>query len=333
MMKELKDLAAHPFDSKVRSNVQNYIYFSAPLLGQGTLGCYAPCADISILYISCRATEDFIWKNNINSRKSDAFYFNYFLKVSHELQAMSEDRKSKRSLVENTLLVDGTLSAEKSLILVKDEIFEIFQVALSTAYLESLLNEYLTDFTPEIINFCYRKSTDRSQVGLTLPIESREEMCIREIVNCPLEINLQNEYTVMKVKELILYYLQRMVNGGVLEVSDNKDISVREKEKLINVKTFLEQETGKDPDYGHLCELAEMNKQKLNVLFEKVFGQSIARYHRTQKMQRACNLLLDFEKNLSINEIAFQLGFSSVSSFSRAFYNEFKKRPTGFRIG
>ena len=158
-------------------------------------------------------------------------------------------------------------------------------------------------------------------------------MCIREIVNCPLEINLQNEYTVMKVKELILYYLQRMVNGGVLEVSDNKDISVREKEKLINVKTFLEQETGKDPDYGHLCELAEMNKQKLNVLFEKVFGQSIARYHRTQKMQRACNLLLDFEKKLSINEISFQLGFSSVSSFSRAFYNEFKKRPTGFRIG
>ena len=70
-MKELKDLAAHPFDSKIRSNVQNYIYFSAPLLGQGTLGCYAPSADISILYISCRATEDFIWKNNINSRKSD----------------------------------------------------------------------------------------------------------------------------------------------------------------------------------------------------------------------------------------------------------------------
>ena len=26
MMKELKDLAAHPFDSKVRSNVQNYIF-------------------------------------------------------------------------------------------------------------------------------------------------------------------------------------------------------------------------------------------------------------------------------------------------------------------
>ena len=44
------------------------------------------------------------------------------------------------------------------------------------------------------------------------------------------------------------------------------------------------------------------------------------------------HLLLDFEKNLSINEIAFQLGFSSVSSFSRAFYNEFNIRPSGLRI-
>ena len=135
------------------------------------------------------------------------------------------------------------------------------------------------------------------------------------------------------MKELILYYFQRMVNGGVLEVSDNKEISAREKEKLINVKTFLEQHTRKELDYGHLCELAGMNKQKLNAHFEKVFGQSIARYHRSQKMQQACNLLLDIGKNLTINEIAFQLGFSSVSSFSRAFYNEFKKRPSGYRIG
>ncbi len=331
-MKELHDLATHPFDTKTLSKVPNYIHFSAPLLGQGTLGCYSPSADIDILYISCRSTEDFVWRNNASSRKKDAFYFNYLLKVPKGVQAISEDGQTKRLLTENTLLADGTLSTGKSILMVKNQIFEIFQVALSTRYLESLLNEYLSDFTVEIKNFCYRKSTDRSQVGIILPIESRELMCIREITNCPFDLKLQNEYTKLKVNELILYYFQRMVNGGIMEVSDDRSISASEKEKLIAVKIFLENNSHKTLDYDQLGNLTEMNKQKLNGLFERVFGQSIVRYYKTQKMQNACNLLLDMEKDMSVSEIAFQLGFSSVSSFSRAFYNEYGKRPSEYRL-
>ena len=44
------------------------------------------------------------------------------------------------------------------------------------------------------------------------------------------------------------------------------------------------------------------------------------------------HLMLNIEKDMSVNEVAFELGFSSVSSFSRAFYNEFNIRPSGLRI-
>ena len=331
-MKELKNLATHPFDSKSLTKIPNYIDFSAPLLGQGTLGCYAPSPHISILYISCKPSEEFVWSSNINNKKNDAFYFNYFLKAPNGLQALSEDRQTKRLMLNNTLLVDGTLSGGRSIVMVKNEIFEIFQLALSSSLLESLLNEYLADFSDKIKNFCNRKSRDRNQIGIILPIESREEMCIREITNCPLDINIQDEYTKLKVNELILYYFQRMVNGGVLEVSEDRKITANEKEKLIAVKTFLEENNKKDLDYKHVCELAEMNKQTLNEVFQRVFGHSITRYYRTQKMQSAYHMLLDLEKDMSVNEVAFELGFSSVSSFSRAFFNEFNIRPSGLRI-
>lgn len=44
------------------------------------------------------------------------------------------------------------------------------------------------------------------------------------------------------------------------------------------------------------------------------------------------HLMLNIEKDMSVNEVAFELGFSSVSSFSRAFFNEFNIRPSGLRI-
>ena len=44
------------------------------------------------------------------------------------------------------------------------------------------------------------------------------------------------------------------------------------------------------------------------------------------------HLMLNIEKDMSVNEVAFELGFSSVSSSSRAFYNEFNIRPSGLRI-
>lgn len=44
------------------------------------------------------------------------------------------------------------------------------------------------------------------------------------------------------------------------------------------------------------------------------------------------HLMLNIEKDMSVNEVAFELGFSSVSSFSRAFFNEFNIIPSGLRI-
>lgn len=255
------------------------------------------------------------------------------MKAPSGLQTVTADKKFNKLLINKTLLVDGTQSTDKSLVMVREECFEIFQLSISISLLEYYLEEYMQGFTDEIRNFCYQKSTNRSQIGVILPIESKEELCFREIINCPFGIKLQSQYTKLKVTELIIYYFQRMVNGGVLEEVNKDKLPLSEREIMVEVKTYLEENNTKEVNYSELCRISKMKQDKLNKMFHSVFGYSIAKYHRTVKLQNAYNHLLDVEKNLNVNEVAFESGFASVASFSRAFYNEFKIRPSELKLG
>lgn len=332
IMKELQDLAFHQFDVKSPTNVPNYINFKAPLLGEGTLGCIAPNSEVSILYLYCKPTENFIWHVNQAWKRDDAFFFNYFLKAPEGLKTITTEKKVSKLLIDNTLLADGTNSTSQSLVMVQDEPFEFFQVSLSVEFYESLRRRYLADFSQDIKELCCRKRNEISRNVITLPIESREEICIREITKCPFDSKLQNQFSLLKVNELIIYYFQRMVNGGVLEENENFNSEVKVKENLIKVKQYLDNYPMKKFNYDFLCNISGMNPEELNQLFRDVFGYSISKYHRSQKLNRAYNMLLDIDKNISVNETAFELGFSSVSSFSRAFYNEFKIRPSELKL-
>lgn len=328
----MQDLAIHQFDVKSLTNVPNYISFKAPLLGEGILGCIAPNSEVSILYLYCKPTESFIWHNNQAWKRDDAFFFNYFLKAPEGLKTITTEKKVSKLLVDNTVLVDGTNSTTQSLIMVKDEPFEFFQVSLSVDFYESLRNRYLADFSQEIRELCCRKRNETTKTVIALPIESREELCIREITNCPFDPKLQNQYSVLKVNELIIYYFQRMVNGGVLEESENFSSETKVKENLIKVKQYLDNYPMQKINYDFLCRISNMKLEELNQVFKDVFGYSISKYHRSQKLYRAYSMLLDFDKNISVNETAYELGFSSVASFSRAFFNEFKIRPSELKL-
>lgn len=333
IMKELKDLALHTFDVKKATHIPNYISFKAPLLGEGVLGCHAPNKDISILYLSCKPTEDFIWKNNQSWKRDDAFFFNYFLKAPENLKTLSLSKKISKLLVDNTLLVDGTKSTDQSLVMVKDEKFEFFQVSISIELYESLRTRYLQDFSTEIKQLCCRFRNEMSTTVITLPIEFKEELCIREITNCPFDPKLQDQYSALKVNELIIFYFQRMINGGLLEESMKGKFKDKVKENLVLVKQYLDDNSTKKLDYSVLCKISNLKIDELNAHFKEVFGYTISKYHRSQKMHYAYNLLLNLDKKKNVNETAFDLGFASVASFSRAFYNEFHIRPSELKIG
>ncbi|MFH5833327.1 helix-turn-helix domain-containing protein [Halalkalibaculum sp. DA384] len=63
--------------------------------------------------------------------------------------------------------------------------------------------------------------------------------------------------------------------------------------------------------------------------FKKEFNTTPFQYYRRKKMQLACRKLEESE--LTVTEIAFQLGFNNPSNFIRAFKTEFDTTPGRYR--
>lgn len=90
----------------------------------------------------------------------------------------------------------------------------------------------------------------------------------------------------------------------------------KEKEAHINISDFLSQETGYDYSY-------------LSNLFSSVEGITIEKYIIRQKIEKVKELLVYDE--LTINEISYQLGYSSVQHLSSQFKKITGLSPSHFK--
>jgi len=66
-------------------------------------------------------------------------------------------------------------------------------------------------------------------------------------------------------------------------------------------------------------------------LFRKTTGSTFSRYVSAVRVERARRLLLN--RNLRVSEIAFEVGFQSLTHFNREFRNATGHSPTEFRKG
>jgi AraC-like DNA-binding protein len=78
-----------------------------------------------------------------------------------------------------------------------------------------------------------------------------------------------------------------------------------------------------------LCGLIGTNRTLLSFLFKRSFGLGVVGWLREHKLNRAKCLLRN--SNMSIGEIAYELGFCDSSNFCRVFKRRFDMRPGQFR--
>ncbi|MFL9835805.1 helix-turn-helix transcriptional regulator [Chryseobacterium terrae] len=74
-----------------------------------------------------------------------------------------------------------------------------------------------------------------------------------------------------------------------------------------------------------LVRISGMNPFKLRKLFTQIFGKGIYEYSQYLRMQEAARLMR--EKNFSVSEAGYQLGFSNISYFGRLFEKHFGMKP------
>jgi len=100
--------------------------------------------------------------------------------------------------------------------------------------------------------------------------------------------------------------------------------------RINDVLYFIHQDISNDLLAKDLANIAAYSEQHFHRLFKLVVGESVHVYIRRTRMEFAANQLM-FDNKASVLEIANKSGFSSLSSFSRAFKSTFNMSPGQWR--
>ena len=133
---------------------------------------------------------------------------------------------------------------------------------------------------------------------------------------------LQHFFYRLKAEELIYLLF------SVLEQRDHLSaypINNNDIKKIYLIRDKVIENLSTKPNLMQLAKIYGMGERKITRLFRQIFGNSIYNYYQSFRMEYASELIKD--KNLSITEIGYQLGFSNLSHFARLFKKHYGLKP------
>jgi DNA-binding response OmpR family regulator/anti-sigma regulatory factor (Ser/Thr protein kinase) len=108
------------------------------------------------------------------------------------------------------------------------------------------------------------------------------------------------------------------------------DYPVKENEFLIRLNNLIKEElSNPELNVEKVCEQLYMSRTQLHRKIKALTNKSITAYIRSYRLHEALNMII--KTNLTIQQIAYETGFSDASYFHRSFVKEFNKKPTDFR--
>ena len=153
---------------------------------------------------------------------------------------------------------------------------------------------------------------------------SRCKMVVKTILDehqiITIQLNLGEVEIKEDLNEEILYELNISLKKMGFELIDDKKSRIVNKIKTIIIsQVFHSNEANSVNLSKHISDQLNYDYNHLSTIFSELEGISIEKYFINQRIERVKELILYDE--LSLSEIAFQLGYSSVSHLS----NQFKK--------
>ena len=116
---------------------------------------------------------------------------------------------------------------------------------------------------------------------------------------------------------------------GYLANMQESKIKETEREKLFEAKEILSNNLESPPSLSQLSKQIGLNTFKLKKNFKALFGVPVFKYLQNERMSKAHQLLS--QKDLTVQEVAWEVGYDSLSSFSNMFSKKFGYRPSEIR--
>ena len=99
--------------------------------------------------------------------------------------------------------------------------------------------------------------------------------------------------------------------------------------KIWKARRYIQENSNEALSLTTVARFVNISPNHLSEKFKEVTGVKFVDYVARRRFDRACVLLQN--RHLRISEIAFEVGFQSLSQFNRVFRRFSGKSPTGYR--
>jgi AraC-like DNA-binding protein len=202
--------------------------------------------------------------------------------------------------------------------------------------LKGMLNGLSDQVPPEMQNVINLDIAHRSQeTGAQENLLGHEFYCyiqnitapmkiiLHQLLNCPYKGGMERIFYESKFFELLFHMMDRTEGKEVSPVINGSD-----RRRINEIKALLKDNLEDPPALADLAKKAAMSPAKLKRTFPLITGETVFGYLRKKRMEKAMDLL---RQEMSITEVAYSVGYESISAFTKTFTKYYGLTPSALR--
>jgi len=182
--------------------------------------------------------------------------------------------------------------------------------------------------TCQVSRFLMRGAGDALLGEEEIALDATSLSCARAL----LDLRVAEDASALAAEQLVLALLawsySKHANPQISEATD-PSVPPKALSKLKQAADILSQRLDDPPTISELSAIVGMNACDLKRCFKCCYGDGIARFSRSRRLEAAQDLLS--RSTLSIAEIALEVGYTNPSQFARAFRQQFNINPAEYR--
>jgi len=169
--------------------------------------------------------------------------------------------------------------------------------------------------------------SDQTGFFHTARISGQMFAAIDHILNCPYSGSMRRLFIESKAMELITYKIGQMIQTRSAK-QGALPLKMDEYERVKQAAQILAGNPEAPPGLFDLAKAVGTTHTQLNIGFKKMYGTTAFGYLRKIRLERAKQLLESGRLNVTL--AAYEVGYNSIPSFSKAFSNYFGMSPAAF---
>ena len=136
-------------------------------------------------------------------------------------------------------------------------------------------------------------------------------------------VSSQQHTSMVKLLSIFAQHLA-IISNRIFVEQQNSELPV-----ITRAKEYIQQNQGEDLSLGQVAKAVNTSTFYFCKLFKKATGLNFTDYVSRVRIEKAKNLLLN--PNLRVSEIAYEVGFQSLTHFNRVFKKIIGQSPTEYR--